>query len=60
MLHIPTLEDSWALVGMYVIGCHFFSGGHPTMNEKLFNHRHAKLQNVIERAFVVLKAHFPT
>lgn len=37
----------------------FCSGNYPTTKEELFNHAHAKLRNVIERAFSVLKARFP-
>ncbi|XP_058069989.1 uncharacterized protein LOC131219044 [Magnolia sinica] len=36
----------------------FRSGGRPTSKEEVFNHMHAKLRNVIERSFGVLKARF--
>ncbi|WCJ39798.1 hypothetical protein M5689_020758 [Euphorbia peplus] len=31
---------------------------HPRKKEEMFNHAHARLRNVIERAFAVLKARF--
>ncbi|XP_024043375.1 uncharacterized protein LOC112100031 [Citrus clementina] len=37
----------------------FRSGGRARGREEIFNHAHAKLRNVIERAFGVLKARFP-
>ncbi|XP_010276161.1 PREDICTED: putative nuclease HARBI1 isoform X1 [Nelumbo nucifera] len=37
----------------------FRDGPHPTTKEEKFNYAHAKLRNVIERAFGVLKARFP-
>ncbi|XVF50162.1 hypothetical protein PTKIN_Ptkin04bG0073500 [Pterospermum kingtungense] len=37
----------------------FRNGVQPRTKEEAFNHAHAKLRNVIERAFGVLKARFP-
>lgn len=37
----------------------FRTGGRPGTKEELFNHAHARLENVIECAFGVLKARFP-
>ncbi|XP_042426229.1 uncharacterized protein LOC122014111 [Zingiber officinale] len=37
----------------------FQRGGRARTKEELFNHAHAKLRNVIERTFGVLKARFP-
>lgn len=34
----------------------FWSGGLPRMEEESFNHAHAKMRNVIECAFEILKA----
>lgn len=36
-----------------------FQRGRPRTKEEMFNQSHAKLRNVIERAFGVLKAQFP-
>ena len=36
----------------------FRQSGGPRTKEELFNHAHAKLRNVIERTFGVLKARF--
>ena len=37
----------------------FLSGGKVVRREEIFNLCHARLRNVIERAFGVVKAHFP-
>lgn len=55
--NIFSYRVQWVLLvsrtAMYNIG---YSGGRPRMKEELFNHAHARLRNVIEHAFGVLKA----
>ena len=61
MQHTHTLEVLWHHIVMCANNwlSDFRSGGKAVGKEEIFNQCHARLRNVIERAFGVVKAHFP-
>ena len=57
--HIPTLAGSWPRIAVLGYWISDFRTQRPVTKEEKFNHAHAQLRNVIERAYGVLKARFP-
>ena len=58
MQHTHTLKVLWHHILRYWLS-DFRSGGKAVGKEEIFNQCHARLRNVIERAFGVVKARFP-